>query len=137
MEPTDLELWEKTAEFHGHICPGLSIGYKAALYAKELLDLSFQDSNVAVCISETDKCPIDAIKAAFGCNEEKNSLFVNLTGDMAFSLLNRATGKSVRLVYKGLNAEGLDRNEMQKAIINASHYELFAVEAVPESYSFS
>ena len=34
-------IMEKCAEFHGHECGGLTIGYKAALYAKELLDLDF------------------------------------------------------------------------------------------------
>ena len=34
-------LWKKCVEFHGHECGGLTIGYKAALYAKELLDLAF------------------------------------------------------------------------------------------------
>ena len=27
------QLWEKAAAFHGHVCPGLTIGYRAALYA--------------------------------------------------------------------------------------------------------
>ena len=27
------ELWNKCAAFHGHVCGGLTIGYKAALYA--------------------------------------------------------------------------------------------------------
>ncbi len=33
------ELWEKCAAFHGHECGGLTIGYKAALYAIKLLGL--------------------------------------------------------------------------------------------------
>ena len=33
------ELWEKCAAFHGHECGGLTIGYKAALYAIKLLEL--------------------------------------------------------------------------------------------------
>ena len=33
------ELWDKCVAFHGHECPGLSIGYRAALYAAKLLDL--------------------------------------------------------------------------------------------------
>ncbi|MDD7389468.1 MAG: FmdE family protein, partial [Lachnospiraceae bacterium] len=33
------ELWEKCAAFHGHVCGGLMIGYKASLYAMELLEL--------------------------------------------------------------------------------------------------
>ena len=32
-------LWKKCVEFHGHECGGLTIGYKAALYAIELLKL--------------------------------------------------------------------------------------------------
>ncbi|MDD1754133.1 MAG: formylmethanofuran dehydrogenase subunit E family protein, partial [Methanothrix sp.] len=29
------EDFKKAAEFHGHICPGLAIGYRVAKYAKE------------------------------------------------------------------------------------------------------
>ena len=43
------ELWNKCAAFHGHVCPGLTIGYRAALYATELLGLTFsEDEDVAV-----------------------------------------------------------------------------------------
>ena len=27
------KLWERAADFHGHVCGGLTIGYKASLYA--------------------------------------------------------------------------------------------------------
>lgn len=33
------KLWEKCVGFHGHECGGLAIGFKAALYARELLGL--------------------------------------------------------------------------------------------------
>ena len=33
--------WETCVQFHGHACGGLTIGYKAACYAAELLELSF------------------------------------------------------------------------------------------------
>ena len=29
-------LWDRAVDFHGHACPGLTIGYRAALYAAEL-----------------------------------------------------------------------------------------------------
>ena len=32
-------LWEKAAEFHGHKCPGLAIGYKVSLLAIKHLDI--------------------------------------------------------------------------------------------------
>ena len=40
MEMIQQELWERCVAFHGHACPGLAIGYRAALYAAELLELA-------------------------------------------------------------------------------------------------
>ena len=34
-------LWAASAKFHGHVCAGLAIGFKASLYAIEQLDLSY------------------------------------------------------------------------------------------------
>ena len=48
------ELWNKAAAFHGHVCGGLTIGYKAALYAIELLGLTFSPNEELVCIAEND-----------------------------------------------------------------------------------
>ena len=39
-------LWKKCAAFHGHECGGLTIGYKAALYALELLDISLENVSI-------------------------------------------------------------------------------------------
>lgn len=33
--------WNDCVAFHGHSCGGLTIGWKAALYAIELLELKF------------------------------------------------------------------------------------------------
>ena len=45
------KLWEKAIAFHGHVCPGIAIGYQAALYAIELLDLTFSADEGVVCKS--------------------------------------------------------------------------------------
>ena len=42
------ELWQKCVAFHGHQCGGLTIGYKAALYAIELLGLTFSEDEQVV-----------------------------------------------------------------------------------------
>lgn len=93
-------LWEKTAEFHGHVCGGLTIGYKAALYAIELLDLSFSKDEGVVCIAENDACGVDAIQVILGCSIGKGNLLFHMTGKQAFSFYNRKSKKSVRLVLK-------------------------------------
>ena len=93
-------LWEKCAAFHGHVCGGLTIGYKAALYATELLNLTFSDDEQVVCISENDACGVDAIQVMLGCSAGKGNLLFHMRGKQAFSFYNRLTGKSVRLVLK-------------------------------------
>lgn len=93
-------LWEKAVAFHGHICPGLTIGYRAALYAIDLLDLTFSEDEKVVCISENDACGCDAIQVILGCSIGKGNLLFHMTGKQAFSFYNRKTGKSVRLVLK-------------------------------------
>lgn len=94
------ELWEKAAAFHGHVCGGLTIGYKASLYAIELLGLSFSEDEEIVCISENDACGVDAVQAILGCTAGKGNLLFHLTGKQAFSFYDRASGRSVRLVLR-------------------------------------
>ena len=100
------KIWKKCVEFHGHECGGLTIGYKAALYAMELLDIKMgKDCCVSrdeqlVCISENDACGVDAIQVILGCSVGKGNLLFHMCGKQAFSFYNRDTGKSVRLVLK-------------------------------------
>ena len=86
-------LWKKCAEFHGHECGGLTIGYKAALYAKELLDLDFSEDEQVVCISENDACGVDAIQVILGCSVGKGNLLFHICGKQAFSFYDRGSGK--------------------------------------------
>lgn len=102
--------WEKCVEFHGHECGGLTIGYKAASYAIELLDLRFSADEQVVCIAENDACGVDAIQVLLGCSVGKGNLLFHLTGKQAFSFYNRLTGESVRLMLKN-RPEGLSREE--------------------------
>lgn len=97
---TEKELWRKCADFHGHECGGLTIGFKAALYAIELLGLTFSPDEEVVCISENDACGVDAIQVLLGCSVGKGNLLFHLTGKQAFSVYNRKSGQSVRLVLR-------------------------------------
>lgn len=118
MNKINNELWEKSKEFHGHECPGLTIGYRAALYAIDLLGLSLggggnagclsKDEDI-VCITENDACGVDAIQVIMGCSVGKGNLLFHMTGKQAFSFYNRKTGKSVRLVLK--KKQDMDRQQ--------------------------
>ena len=95
-----MKTWQDCAAFHGHECGGLTIGYKASLYAIDLLKLEFSEDEQVVCIAENDACGIDAVQVMLGCSVGKGNLLFHLRGKQAFSFYNRKTGKAVRLVLK-------------------------------------
>lgn len=122
-------LWDRCAAFHGHVCGGLTIGYKAALCAAELLGLAFSPDEDVVCITENDACGVDAIQVLLGCSVGKGNLLFHMTGKSAYSFYNRATGGSVRLVLKPLPA-GMSREESLAYLTAASPDALFDVKPV-------
>ena len=105
-----MDLWERCVAFHGHECGGLTIGYKAALYAMELLNLDFSEDEDVVCIRENDACSVDAIQVMLGCSVGKGNLLFHMRGKQAYSFYNRRTGKSVRLVLRP-KPEGMTREK--------------------------
>ena len=105
-----MKTWKDCVAFHGHECGGLTIGYKASLYAIELLKLEFSADEQVVCIAENDACGIDGIQVMLGCSVGKGNLLFRMRGKQAFSFYNRKTGKSVRLVLKPKPA-GMTREE--------------------------
>ena len=105
-----MKTWQDCVAFHGHECGGLTIGYKASLYAIELLNLEFSADEQVVCISENDACGVDAIQVILGCSVGKGNLLFHMTGKQAFSFYNRKTGRSVRLVLKP-KPEGISKAE--------------------------
>lgn len=111
--------WEKCVAFHGHECGGLTIGYKAALYAIELLKLApsdgshsscISDDEQVVCIAENDACGVDAIQVLLGCSIGKGNLLFHMRGKQAFSFYSRESGRSVRLMLRK-RPEGMTREE--------------------------
>ena len=132
----DRSLWEKAVAFHGHSCGGLTIGYKAALYAMELLELTFSEDEQVVCITENDACGVDAIQVMLGCTAGKGNLLFHLRGKQAFSFYNRTTGRSVRLVLKD-RPEGMSRQESFAYYQSLAPRDMFTVKettiTLPES----
>ena len=135
-------LWEKCAEFHGHECGGLTIGYKAALYIVELMNLHLNENGCIsadeelVCVSENDACSVDAIRVILGCREEKGTLIFHLTGKQVYTVFNRKTRESIRIVLKN-RPEGLTREGSFEYYQSKEPREIFDVTPVkivmPES----
>ncbi len=132
----DLKLWNEAAKFHGHICGGLTIGYRAALYAAELLELNFSEDEETVCISENDACGVDAIQVILGCSAGKGNLIIKIKGKNAYSFFNRKNGKSVRLILNDVKpkTDGSDqsREAARVYMFNLPADELFTITPVTE-----
>ena len=122
----NIDLWKKCVEFHGHVCPGLAIGYRAAVAASEYLEIGRSDDEDIVCITENDACGVDAVQRILSCTIGKGNLIYRGTGKMAFSFFDRNSGKKVRFCLKAL-AEPMDRIERQKYILEAPFEEIFSV----------
>ena len=122
---TEKMLWEKCIDFHGHECGGLAIGFKAALYVKELLGLEFSEDEEIVCVAENDACGIDAIQVLLGCSAGKGNLLFRLRGKQAWSFFRRSDGKAVRLCLK--ETPDVPRGEKIVYLMNHGFEELFEV----------
>lgn len=131
-----MTIWEKCVAFHGHECGGLTIGYKAALYAIKLLNLEevneenrdccISKDEEIVCITENDACGVDAIQVILGCSVGKGNLLFHMRGKTAYSFYNRKNGKSVRLVLKP-RPEGMSRQESFAYYQGMEQEEMFEV----------
>lgn len=85
--------------FHGHLCPGLSLGVRVARIA--LRDIGTNsDAAEVLAIVETDLCPIDAIQALTGCTFGKGNLIHHDHGKSVFTFIRRSDGKALRIAAR-------------------------------------
>lgn len=90
---------EGTISFHGHSCPGLASGIRAAEWALTELCGRSRDEELVVVV-ETDMCGVDAIQFLTGCTFGKGNLIHRDYGKNAFTFYRRSDGKSARLVAR-------------------------------------
>lgn len=83
--------------FHGHVCPGLATGYRAAEVALARLCSGRSEDEELVVIAETDACGVDAIQVLTGCTAGKGNLLFKDHGKHAFTFIDRKTGAAVRV----------------------------------------
>jgi formylmethanofuran dehydrogenase subunit E len=87
----------KCLEFHGHMCPGLAIGFRAARTLMERLGVRRAPDEELLAIVETDACGADAIQVMTGCTFGKGNFIFKNYGKHAFSLVDRKRGKAIRV----------------------------------------
>ena len=105
------EDFKKCAAFHGHVCPGLSMGFQAARTALDRLKESRSEDEEVVAVVETDACSADAVQVLTGCTFGKGNFIYKDYGKMVLTLFSRNTGKGVRVSLKP-NAFQTDEEHM-------------------------
>ncbi|HMK48145.1 MAG TPA: FmdE family protein [Methanocella sp.] len=101
--------FSSAVRFHGHICPGLAIGYYASYIAMRWLYAEQAKGMEVAVITETAGCPLDAIQVITGCTLGKGNLIIHDHGKLTFTFVSRESGRGVRVSLKaGLYPEKLD-----------------------------
>ncbi len=90
---------DEIVRFHGHMCPGLALGIRAAEAAVREIGPHSADEEV-VAIVETNMCAVDAIQFVTGCTFGKGNLIHVDHGKNAYTFVRRSDGKAVRIVAR-------------------------------------
>lgn len=131
------ELYQKAGELHGHYCPGLAIGVRAAFEALRILNVKEKGTGL-YCIAESRACYIDGIQMVYGVSWGKGNLEIRDRGKTAFNFYDRSTGRSVRLLDKDW-PKGLSKPEMIEYLLTAPFEQVFDLtevrfEAPPDTF---
>jgi formylmethanofuran dehydrogenase subunit E len=101
------EDFEACVRFHGHVCPGLAIGYAAAKAGKEFLGVDASQDEEIVAIVENDSCAVDAVQVMLGCTFGKGNFFFRDWGKQVFTFIDRKKERAVRVSFKNWDAVDL------------------------------
>lgn len=91
---------EQLVAFHGHICPGLAIGYRATLAGLKRLGVERARDEELVAIVENDSCSVDAVQFLAGATFGKGNFFFRDWGKQVFTLAFRDSNQAVRVALK-------------------------------------
>ncbi|MEK6744460.1 MAG: FmdE family protein [Nitrospirota bacterium] len=90
-------------QFHGHLCPGLALGYRVAKAALKELNAERPQDEELVAVVENDSCAADAIQFVTGCTFGKGNLVFRDYGKHVYTFFNRRSGTGIRISenYRG------------------------------------
>ncbi len=96
------ELLRKSAEAHGHLCPGQVLGVRMAMKGCELIGIDDPQASSSrrkkmIVYVEIDRCATDAISAVTGCKLGKRTMKFRDYGIMAATFVNLETGQAFRI----------------------------------------
>ena len=126
------------AEFHGHLCPGLAMGYRAVEAAGQAMGLERSRDEELVCVVENDSCSVDAVQFLTGCTFGKGNLVFRDHGKQVFTFASRSRpGRAVRVSLRadaipppGEEDPAERRQAVLRRLLEAPVEELFEVREI-------
>lgn len=101
--------FQAVTEFHGHICPGTIIGYRAAQIAVREFSSKRSVDEALIAIVENDSCSVDAIQVVTGCTFGKGNLIFKDYGKHVYTFINREAEDALRIsLNSSVNLEHMD-----------------------------
>jgi formylmethanofuran dehydrogenase subunit E len=101
---------DEVSEFHGHVCPGLAVGYRASLLALKELGRRAEDEEL-VAVVENDSCAVDAVQVMTGCTFGKGNLVFRDYGKQVYTFIARPSGESLRVSVNWMSPPETEEEE--------------------------
>lgn len=108
--------FRKCVAFHGHMCPGLAIGYSAVKAAESLMKTTASEDEELVCLVENNSCAVDAVQVLLGCTFGKGNLIFRDWGKQVFTFYERRSGRAVRASLRNSSPNREAQHELRKKI---------------------
>lgn len=127
--PEDLK---RVVAFHGHLCPGLLLGYRAALAASAALQVGESEDEEVLVIVENRSCSVDAFQVLLSTTLGKGNLLLRDYGKQVFTLADRRSGRAIRVALRS-EADSQhrgSREERMEFLLTADTAELFHLNPV-------
>ncbi|MDR3496698.1 MAG: FmdE family protein [Ancalomicrobiaceae bacterium] len=92
-------------KFHGHKCPAMPLGLRAAAAAMNALNVDRSQDKELMLLAETGDdhaagCFVDGLMTVTGCTYGKSNVKKTYHGKMAFTLIDTRRNKAVRVQLK-------------------------------------
>lgn len=103
MDEKEMKEWlELGLKFHGHICGGMPLGFRAGLLARETLGVEREPNSRLVALAETGEyhlagCWVDGIMLATGCTYGKGNIHKLFFGKWAVTLVDPGRSRAIRV----------------------------------------
>jgi formylmethanofuran dehydrogenase subunit E len=110
----------EAVRFHGHLCPGLAIGYVAAKVGMQVLGTGASEDEEVVAVVENNSCAVDAVQVLLGCTFGKGNLIFKDWGKQVFTFIDRRKSRAVRVSFTGPVPEREERRALRAKLDSGS-----------------